>query len=533
MPSTGDASPLAWSGVDRTTLERLLRAGSTPREIAAAYGRSASLVRLAARRWGLDARALRATSTGLAVTHPEIADQFVCVVDGAPSSYGPADLLSGSGARCRWRCQSCGHEWVASVVNRTRRRSGCPSCARARGRALARSRRAKTPFLSELDPGLAEEFVCNRSRPDRDARSTPGGSHDRILWQCSRGHSWETSARQRVRYSTHCPVCQAGLRVSRLEFRVAAVIEAATGLTVIVDALLPSSSGPAERLDLLVDHLGLFIDLDPSRWHASTGARERDARKVVRLRERPYIRLRPNGLGRLDLPADLDRHQALVRLDDETDVVAWAAAAIGVILGRWPSLPSSLPTGTALEAALARADQEWRALGVGRRGRSLQSVHPAVAEEFVCVVGQPALTAADIPPAGDDRVLWECSRCAGRWEARVANRTRLGTGCPPCAYQRGSARAARPRAGASFADSHPELVHCFISNETSPGRTLDQVKPSSTDRCTWVCPHCGSPWTSTPQALHRNPARGCRGCSYARGVAQRRARERGGGDLRR
>src|SRR5215212_5736551 len=81
----------------------------------------------------------------------------------------------------------------------------------------------------------------------------------------------------------------------------------------------------------------------------------------------------------------------------------------------------------------------------------------------------------------------------------------LGTGCPPCSYRRGAALAATPRAGRSFADVHPELVRFFVADETNPEKTLRYLKPSSTDRCRWTCPHCGRPSTARPQQLHRNP----------------------------
>src|SRR5450755_4829789 len=42
----------------------------------------------------------------------------------------PAALGAGSGLKAWWRCRLCGHEWAASVTNRTNG-SGCPRCARS------------------------------------------------------------------------------------------------------------------------------------------------------------------------------------------------------------------------------------------------------------------------------------------------------------------------------------------------------------------------------------------------------------------
>jgi predicted nucleic acid-binding Zn-ribbon protein len=46
-----------------------------------------------------------------------------------------AALGAGSGLKAWWQCRVCGHEWAASVTNRTRG-SGCPECARGLRRGV-------------------------------------------------------------------------------------------------------------------------------------------------------------------------------------------------------------------------------------------------------------------------------------------------------------------------------------------------------------------------------------------------------------
>jgi hypothetical protein len=516
-----------WRDVDRDELVRLLSSGLTPDEVGRLYGRSGDAVRLRARGWGLDCRALRARAVGLAARHPEIAAQFVRVVDGAPPEHRPEDLLVGSGARCRWRCPECAHEWVASVVNRTKRRSGCPACADSRMVERARARPARTPPLSAVSEDLTVEFVENLSRPDRDVHSTPSGSQDRILWRCGRAHEWETSARQRVKYRTQCPTCLAGLWTSRLEYQVAALVELATGLEVRVGARRRRVDRRAtEHVDLHVVVPDLLCDLDPSRWHRAQDAVARDLRKLERFAGQRYVRIRPRRLGRLPAERARPEQQVLLTADDEEDPWVWASALIAALIaalgGSWPSADVPPPGPEERAAALADADHRWRKLRSGSRRRSLLSAFPAVAEEFVRVVDRPGVTAADIAPSGDDRAIWRCSGCGHEWEARVANRTVAGTGCPPCSYRRGAALAARPSPGRSFADLHPELVPYFRGNETNPGLTLPDLRPNSTDRCNWTCPHCGGDWTATPQTLHSNPEAGCRTCGWDRSARKRR-----------
>jgi len=522
-----DQRPMAWRDVDPPTLTRLLESGLTPDEIGVLYERSASSVRAAAARWGLDCRALRARAVGLAVTHPTVAAQFVHVVDGAPLGYGPHDLLTGSAARCQWRCPVCATEWVTSVANRTRRQSGCPDCARRRGRDIARARPVKSSPLARTAPELATDFVSNLSRPDRDFSTTPSGSHDRILWRCLRGHEWRTTARQRVRHGTQCPTCLMGLWTSRLEYEVAELVHLATGLTVTVGARLPRADRAVdERVDLRVEEMGLLVDLDPSRWHRLPDAIERDTRKLKRLTSKSYVRIRPRRLGLLATGEGDSTQQVLLSSDDEKDPWQWSLGILQALSVVHRELEIRQPDMRERAAARARADSRWRRLRSAPRRRSLQTEHPSLAAEFVEVVDREGITPVDLAPSGDDRVLWRCRLCGHEWEARVANRTVLGTGCPPCSYRRGGALAARPRPADSFADRHPGLVEQFLENETNPGKTLSDLKPNSIDSCRWTCPYCARPWIATPHARHQRPSAGCRACSYERASRTRSRRTR-------
>ena len=258
--------PCTWAELDRDSLSRLLESGLTPSEVGALFGRNCDAVRKLVRRWGLDSRALRAHAIGLAARHPGVAAEFVRVVSGAPLHYGPEDLLAGSGARCRWRCAECTHEWTASVTNRTTHGSGCPACAADRAVERARVRKVRSAPLAEVAPELENEFRRNVSRPDRGFRTTPSGSHDRVLWQCRSGHEWETEARQRIKWRTQCPTCLAGLWSSRLEFQVAELVSLATGMQVTVGDRRPRSDRAAtDNVDLLVVDADVRFDLDPSR----------------------------------------------------------------------------------------------------------------------------------------------------------------------------------------------------------------------------------------------------------------------------
>ena len=63
----------------------------------------------------------------LATQEPEIASEFS---QGKNHGVTPNKVHAGSSRRYWWKCKVCSHEWRASVVNRVKKGSGCPECAK-------------------------------------------------------------------------------------------------------------------------------------------------------------------------------------------------------------------------------------------------------------------------------------------------------------------------------------------------------------------------------------------------------------------
>ena len=128
----------------------------------------------------------------------------------APDAYddpSPSDVKPVSHHRAWWLCNDCGHEWQASVDNRTAG-SGCPVCARS-ARVLSRSKqkpkgrnatnpspvkaeKQSCPFISlaERFPDIAAEWHPGRNG-DPAPDSVRYASNDRAWWLCSTcQHEW-------------------------------------------------------------------------------------------------------------------------------------------------------------------------------------------------------------------------------------------------------------------------------------------------------------------------------------------------------
>ncbi|MEV5751651.1 zinc-ribbon domain-containing protein [Actinoallomurus sp. NPDC052308] len=143
---------------------------------------------------------------------------------------------------------------------------------------------------------------------------------------------------------------------------------------------------------------------------------------------------------------------------------------------------------------------------------SVASSHPDLVEEFRANI----TTGRDlwhVTFGSNDRCRWECRACAHRWEASIANRARLGSGCPQCANRQVGRKLMTPLSVAL-----PSLTREFRRNLTDPARTAETTPSCSTDRVEWQC-MLGHRWECSVGQRYKQGS-GCPQCS----AAQRRSR---------
>jgi predicted nucleic acid-binding Zn-ribbon protein len=141
------------------------------------------------------------------------------------------------------------------------------------------------------------------------------------------------------------------------------------------------------------------------------------------------------------------------------------------------------------------------------RGNSLAERFPALAVEFVELEGRPHRIPDDIAPGSNLRARWQCRECGHEWSAAIATRALGGHGCPACGRQRTAQARATPLPGTALVNLHPRLAAELVENLTHLGRTAEQLKPGSHDRCRWRC-GLGHEWETTV----KNRTRGGTGC---------------------
>jgi len=138
----------------------------------------------------------------IAVKHPELAAELHPTRN---ATLDPYELGAASTRVVWWRCQSCGHEWPATVANRASGHTGCPNCWQRR-RGTVQQIVAPRRSLAVKHPELAAELHPTRNR-ELDAFGLGASSSQKLWWRCDTcAHEWKTAVSARSR-GTGCPRC--------------------------------------------------------------------------------------------------------------------------------------------------------------------------------------------------------------------------------------------------------------------------------------------------------------------------------------
>lgn len=141
----------------------------------------------------------------LAGLYPSIAREWHGTKNG---TVHPEEMFAYSNRRVWWQCPR-GHEYRATVANRTMRESGCPYCA---------GRKVLPGFndLQSLEPELAAQWDTEMNgglRPDM----VTVGARRKVWWRCEAGHRWKAMIYSRTGAKRcGCPVCAGVAKPERM-----------------------------------------------------------------------------------------------------------------------------------------------------------------------------------------------------------------------------------------------------------------------------------------------------------------------------
>lgn len=132
----------------------------------------------------------------LSLTCPELTKEWHPTLNG---QFTPDNVPAGSYKQRWWQCEK-GHEWKAIVRYRYDGYKSCPYCA---NQELLLGYNE----LNRTHPELSEEW-----HPTLNGDLTPldvtSGSHEKVWWQCDRGHEWKASVEHRSKGWCKCPQCK-------------------------------------------------------------------------------------------------------------------------------------------------------------------------------------------------------------------------------------------------------------------------------------------------------------------------------------
>lgn len=112
--------------------------------------------------------------------------------------FDPAKITMGSHIKPSWICNQ-GHNWMASIDNRTKAGSSCPFCS---------NKKVLIGYndLASTNPQVANEWNYEKNSSLLPTMVMPG-SNKKVWWKCSLGHEWQAAVVERAVRGTGCPYC--------------------------------------------------------------------------------------------------------------------------------------------------------------------------------------------------------------------------------------------------------------------------------------------------------------------------------------
>ena len=347
-----------------------------------------------------------AESNRLSMNHPELSPEWHPTKN---QRLTADELTSASNKNVWWLCAH-GHEWEASVVNRTRRGSGCPFCA---GKRVTDANR-----LSVLFPEVAAEWHATRNgnlTPDNISY----GSNKSRWWQCEQGHEWRAVVSDRTLDRNGCPYCS-GRRVTD-----------ANRLSILYPDVAKEWH-PARNGDVLPEDV--HYSGNKERWWLCSQDTDHEWEDTPN--HRTAGRGCPYCAGKR--VADSNR----LSTNYPQFVSEWHPSKNGDLT------PDDVVSGTNRRVWwLCRKGHEWTAIVASRvsgghgcpycsghrvsDANRLSLHYPEVAKEWH-PTRNGDLAPDDVALATNRKVWWTCDN-GHEWEAFIPGRTLLGHGCPYCA----------------------------------------------------------------------------------------------------
>jgi len=119
----------------------------------------------------------------------------------------PCQIVEGSSKKVWWICNTCGHEWKATVVSR-KNGNGCPKCNKqVQLNSFHETMIKQRGSFFDNNPDLVEEWL-QAPNGDLSPKDFLSGSNKKVWWKCKKcGHEWRATIHSRAKNGVGCPLC--------------------------------------------------------------------------------------------------------------------------------------------------------------------------------------------------------------------------------------------------------------------------------------------------------------------------------------
>jgi len=387
--------------------------------------------------------------TNLASTHPNLVDEW-----SPENDLKPEDVTRGSEKLIKWRCKK-DHEWIASVVSRTKNSGKCPYCA---GKRVSFDNN-----LAVLYPEIAKDWhpTRNRLQPDQVLPK----SNRRVWWQCEKEHEWQSPISSRTRYLTGCPKCRP--QSSRAEMRIFCELH----------YIFPCAKW-GERIhkiecDIYIPTYKLGIEYDGVRWHKDKEIKDNQKLKELEKLGITVYRLREEGLL---LTSERDIHVSKYRLIPFDIITLLSKILLDTRVSREER--KRIKQYCLGNRFINNRDYDKMISNLPKPPpeKSIEVLYPELCKEW-STKNDPLLPNM-FTPGSHRLIIWQCLKNPEHtWKATIDNRTRRGDGCPYCSGR----YATRTN---NLAVKFPELVFEW---DPQNNQLPSEFTPGSNKIVSWKC----------------------------------------------
>ena len=407
-------------------------------------------------------------------THPQIAKEWNYEKNG---DLKPTDFTSSSGRKVWWRCNK-GHEWQASIANRSRG-TGCPYCS---GKKVL----IGYNDLFVLNPILAKEWNYEKNGDLKPTDFVPN-SKEKVWWICAKGHEWQAHIYSR-NAGNGCPFC-AGQKVS------VGNNDLQTANPSLAKEWNYEKNGTLKPIDFTANSNKKvwWICAKGHEWQASINGRAKghkcpfcSGNKVLQ----GYNDLQTvNPFLAEEWNCEKNGNFKPIDFTANSSKKVWWRCAEG---HEWQAEICSRSKGHGCPYCAG--------LHPVKGESDLQTVNLFLAKEWN-YDRNGTLKPSDVLPSSGKKVWWKCAK-GHEWQAMIAHRSQ-GHGCPYCSGRY-----------AVKGENDLQTVNPTLANEWHYARnealTPADVTPNSGRKVWWLCAK-GHEWQAT--IIHRNNGRGCPECA--------------------